>query len=1033
MPPTELSVPLTENGRAKKPTVVVVVAASNGNGSVPSNGYRKPSVAEEMEQTAKLASAGEQHTDQHGQKRQLGCLGRLSYNVSNAIGQFFYRLGRHIAKNPWRTIAISWLVVACCSLGFFKFHKEKSPMKLWIPHNSKFLHDTNWLTENFKEGNRLEMVMLTAPDVLTPEVLQQLAALTEDIVALEASDNKGKTYTWKDVCFKVPLIAEYTANRRRKREDLSNHTTTIATTKRPKKTKPFFNPSVDLPSFMYCPMIDRLPIGCIELSILELWKYDRDVIAQLTKEQIVEKLNKTKISPVTGHTVDYTEMLGGVERDWSGRIVSASSVMTNWMLHVNFSEVDLDVSGNIAGTEDWATEGALAWEAAFLDKLHLIAENYTRGDVNLFYAAGRSYGDISADSMFKDIDKLLIGGVLMFVYMQLVLSRFSWTEFRIILGSVGLLNIGMGFVAGCGIVSALGVSYGPVHTCLPFLLMGLGVDDMFVMMACYRKVHESHSHLPLPERMGLMLKHAGASITVTSLTDIVAFAVGSITVMPSLQSFCIYAAAGVFMMYSFVITFYVAIFTLDEQRVAARRNSFAPWIIHGEKSTKLWCQHNLMYRFVNAVYSKIILTKIGKTLIIVGVITMTGLNIQSLLKLRQKFDPNWFIPEDTYFSKFITKSKEHYPNTGFEAMLLFGEYNYTDHLKDMIQITKELENRTDILHSVNSWVIPFQDFVHTYYDKDIGEEELTDKNFREYLSKFLYSHDGGRYQMNFKFNTMLKCGQPAPNITVSTIEFKFRPFKERDEYLPAKHAVENMLARNRIATEDHFSTLWAKIFGNWVTDEIIDTEIYRNIAIAMVGVMFCTGVLIVNPQICFWIFICVLLTLVNVGGFMERWDLTLDLVSCIGLQLAVGLCVDYAAHIGHTFLTISHGNRNKRALETVLHIGAAVLYGGGSTILSLSVLSGSQAYTYRTFFKIFLLVILLGLFHGLVLLPVILSLVGPPPYSGFLDEPKQIPNDYEKEMTLVTDEHRKRFNRQNGGGLVLNDEEQQPMREDNLP
>ena len=65
------------------------------------------------------------------------------------------------------------------------------------------------------------------------------------------------------------------------------------------------------------------------------------------------------------------------------------------------------------------------------------------------------------------------------------------------------------------------------------------------------------------------------------------------------------------------------------------------------------------------------------------------------------------------------------------------------------------------------------------------------------------------------------------------------------------------------------------------------------------------------------------------------WGLTIDLVSCIALQLAVGLCVDYAAHIGHTFLVSSNGDRNQRVLDTILHIGAAVFYGGGSTLLSL--------------------------------------------------------------------------------------------------
>ena len=70
---------------------------------------------------------------------------------------------------------------------------------------------------------------------------------------------------------------------------------------------------------------------------------------------------------------------------------------------------------------------------------------------------------------------------------------------------------------------------------------------------------------------------------------------------------------------------------------------------------------------------------------------------------------------------------------------------------------------------------------------------------------------------------------------------------------------------------------------------------------------------------------------------MEILGLTLDLVTCISLQLAVGLCVDYAAHIGHTFLMMT-GDRNQRALETVSYIGSAVMYGGGSTMLSVSML-----------------------------------------------------------------------------------------------
>lgn len=85
---------------------------------------------------------------------------------------------------------------------------------------------------------------------------------------------------------------------------------------------------------------------------------------------------------------------------------------------------------------------------------------------------------------------------------------------------------------------------------------------------------------------------------------------------------------------------------------------------------------------------------------------------------------------------------------------------------------------------------------------------------------------------------------------------------------------------------------------------------------------------------------------------MEAWGLTIDLVSCIGLELAVGLCVDYAAHVGHTFLVTGPGTKPERALETVTHIVPAVLYGGFSTLLAVSMLANSEAYTFQAFFKV---------------------------------------------------------------------------------
>lgn len=199
--------------------------------------------------------------------------------------------------------------------------------------------------------------------------------------------------------------------------------------------------------------------------------------------------------------------------------------------------------------------------------------------------------------------------------------------------------------------------------------------------------------------------------------------------------------------------------------------------------------------------------------------------------------------------------------------------------------------------------------------------------------------------------------------------------------------MDALLIEANFTSGDQIASVWSKVFGNWITDEIIDAELLRNISLALICVMFCTVLLVMNLNVCFWIFSCVILTLVNVCGLMYKWGLTIDMVSCIALQLAVGLCVDYAAHIGHTFLVTSGSDKSERAIEAVLHIGSAVIYGGGSTLLGVAMLSLSEAYTFKAFFKIFLLVILYGLFHGLVLLPVILSLIGPQPYNTLLTAP----------------------------------------------
>ena len=58
----------------------------------------------------------------------------------------------------------------------------------------------------------------------------------------------------------------------------------------------------------------------------------------------------------------------------------------------------------------------------------------------------------------------------------------------------------------------------------------------------------------------------GPTVTATSLTTIIAFLLGSITAIPALRSFCIYAGICILCDYIMQVTFFLAAMTLFERK-----------------------------------------------------------------------------------------------------------------------------------------------------------------------------------------------------------------------------------------------------------------------------------------------------------------------------------------------------------------------------------------------------------------------------------------------------------------------------------
>lgn len=133
----------------------------------------------------------------------------------------------------------------------------------------------------------------------------------------------------------------------------------------------------------------------------QIWDFDEDTIAHLTKQDILNALNTTQHSLTTGHEAHFDRLLGGIMRNETGHIVAATGLLTNWMVYVNFSNVNHDKVGNSAGTEDWVSEEALVWENEFLAKVEELKDefdvfNYFDDGTKIYFSAGRRFVELTA-------------------------------------------------------------------------------------------------------------------------------------------------------------------------------------------------------------------------------------------------------------------------------------------------------------------------------------------------------------------------------------------------------------------------------------------------------------------------------------------------------------------------------------------------------------------------------------------------------------------------------------------------------------
>ena len=101
----------------------------------------------------------------------------------------------------------------------------------------------------------------------------------------------------------------------------------------------------------------------------------------------------------------------------------------------------------------------------------------------------------------------------------------------------------------------------------------------------------------------------------------------------------------------------------------------------------------------------------------------------------------------------------------------------------------------------------------------------------------------------------------------------------------------------------------------------------RSLGISLLAIFIVTYLLMgLDVRSSIIIVLIIVMILVNLGGMMYWWNITLNAVSLVNLVMAVGISVEFCAHITRAFAGNVGDNRIARAKDTLINMGSSVSY-----------------------------------------------------------------------------------------------------------
>ena len=316
---------------------------------------------------------------------------------------------------------------------------------------------------------------------------------------------------------------------------------------------------------------------------------------------------------------------------------------------------------------------------------------------------------------------------------------------------------------------------------------------------------------------------------------------------------------------------------------------------------------NALGKFISNTYGSLVVILFSIGLFTAGII--------GTLSISQKFTLQMLGKDGSDYIKFLDIEGAYYKDIVAISIVVPGDFkldnkaNQEEYLKlDHLAIKDNnlmLPNSTNWLKEFTAWA-------------KINGASITGADFLTSLRTFL------SIPKNAQYNSDIRFGNSMTEIQASRVVVFLRNTEDTNAGKNSMLKLRESIDKNS-RIKPYIAAVPFLYFEQYV---LLVPETTRNVIVCAVTVLIMTLPFLLHPGILILMVFSFSALIVELMGLMTIWNVSLNSISMIVITMAIGFCVDYSAHVAHSYITSDAANSKQATQSALRTIGASVFMGG---------------------------------------------------------------------------------------------------------